>query len=357
MVEPRWYLPGHSLVLSCQPIIAGRNTSFTDSSSYRSLQMPDRISRRLLVGMAIILFLLAGTRLSAFDLDSLLVKSVGGSAAVERIERLDSYYATGTITLNGMPGKFTAALMMPDKLRISIELGNVSLEQGYDGTTAWSRDFNGKVSEISGYEKQEVLNQVYLQTYAFLDADGEMGGREYLGMEARDGETYHKVALYPFNADTLYAYFDTATAHNEIIAGMMDNLETVSLQSDFREVEGVTVAFCSESMAIGAPLSTVSVTESLTLDTALEHSMFSPPGLEVTDFHFPPDQDSVVVPFVYTRGHIYVPAVINGKKRVRLILDSGASANVFNKPEVADLSLPVTGTMPAKGVGGYEEVD
>lgn len=300
---------------------------------------------------------LASCTPSAFDLDSLLRKSVGGEAAINRIDDLQSMYAEGAITLNGMPGRFSVAVLLPDKFLLTLQLGGFELAQGFDGETAWYRDPNGAVSILSGYERQEMLNQVYLQSMAFLSDDTSLGDVEYLGLDQYDGTTYYKVALYPYHADTLYTYFDTTNAHQVITVGYHDNLQTVSTSSDFRTVDDILMAFKSETVAIGAPVSSVSVMERIVLDTILDPSIFGAPAVKVQDFHFPDQHDSVIVPFAYSNGHIYIAAIINGKKRVRLILDSGASANVFHKPAIADLGMTPIGTVAAKGVGGYEEIE
>ncbi len=49
-------------------------------------------------------------------------------------------------------------------------------------------------------------------------------------------------------------------------------------------------------------------------------------------------------------------AIVNGKKKACFILDSGASANLFHKPAMAGLDLPIVGSLPAKGIGGFEQV-
>jgi hypothetical protein len=72
---------------------------------------------------------------------------------------------------------------------------------------------------------------------------------------------------------------------------------------------------------------------------------------------FPAGLDSVVVPFRYQAGHIKLPVIINGSTRVWMILDSGASANIFNKSVCEKLGLEIVGKLAAKGISAYEEVE
>jgi hypothetical protein len=96
--------------------------------------------------------------------------------------------------------------------------------------------------------------------------------------------------------------------------------------------------------------------EHIAFDTDIDPDIFSPPESIVRDFRFPEGADSVVIPFVYERGHIYLTVVVNGQRKLRLILDSGASANIFHLPAVEDLELEEVGTVAAKGLSGYDEV-
>ena len=294
---------------------------------------------------------------SAFDLDSLLVKSVGGEQAKDRMESVRTFYLKGNVSLNGMPGKMELAYLYPDRLLFRMDLGGFSLAQGVDGVTAWQQDHNGAVSELSGYEKRELRNQLFFYSCSYLFDDRESGGKEYLGLEDRDGVTCHKVAFYPFNQDTVYAYFDTATADMIQMVSQLDNLTSITTSDDFRTVEGIRQAFHSKMKTLEAPISMESFVTYCRYDTTLAVSMFERPDNTVRDYGFPSEKDVVSVPFNYINGHIYVPVTINGKRKVRLILDSGASANIFNEKALDGLNLEPIGKLPAKGVAGYEEAD
>ncbi len=309
--------------------------------------------------LSIVLFvsLLGASSASGFDLDSLLVKSVGGKAGVERIRKLSTMHAECSVVLNGMSGTADVYLAMPDKMFLELQLGPYKLGQAFDGETAWARDHNGAISEITGYQKQELLTQAWFQSFSFLFDDRLPGGSEYMGEEERDGKLCHKVAFYPFDADTVFGYFDCETGLQITSVSYMDNLETVTTSEDYRTVEGIAMSFYSASTATGAPINTEFTITEVTLDAEFDHTIFSRPSTEVVDFHFPEGQDSVTVAFEYSSGHIYVPVLVNGKTKLRLILDSGASANIFHAPAVESLQLPVVAKLPAKGIGGYEEIN
>ena len=299
--------------------------------------------------------LLLVSRVGAFNLDSLLIHSVGGQAAVEKLRASTTIYAAGTAILNGLPGSYEVYVAMPDKLCMEMKLGQFSLAQAFDGTTAWQRDHNGQVSELTGYEKRALLSQVYFQTYSFLFDDRLPGAREYLGIEERNGLGCHKVGFYPLFTDTVYSYFDTATGRQCFDVISVDNLEIVTEYSDHAFRAGVLMALTSRSSVPAAQTEMKITVDSLAFNQPVDPNRFVRRGSAV-DFRFPPDTDSVIVPFELVAGHIYFPAQVNGRP-LRFILDSGASANMFHRPALDGMGLSVVGSLPAIGVAGYEQVD
>jgi len=308
------------------------------------------------VAVVVLAAVVIPVRAGGLDLDSLLTKSVGGETAVERLRDVSTIELTGRLLLNGQPGRFEIYVMMPDKMYFGIDFGSFSLAQAYDGQTAWQRDHNGSIGVLSGFEERELVSQTYLATYSYILDGGLPGSVEFLGKEEIDGTTNYKVAFMPLDEDTIFAYFDSATGLLERTVGYMDNLETVSLTDDYRTVEGVIISAHSLSSGTGAPLTSELFADNIAFDTEIDPGIFSPPAGTVQDFRFPEGADSVVIPFEYERGHIYVTVVVNGHARLRLILDSGASANIFHLPAIDALNLEKVGTVAAKGLSGYEEV-
>ena len=130
-----------------------------------------------------------------FNLDSLLVKSVGGKGAVERLASVETFYAHSSITLNDIPGESELYVALPDKIYYRVAIGPFEFVQAFDGHTAWTRDQNGMVSELSGFERATLMSMVFFQTYSYLFDDRLPGGREYLGVDERENVPVHKVAF------------------------------------------------------------------------------------------------------------------------------------------------------------------
>ncbi len=302
--------------------------------------------------------LLLGSCAQAVDIDSLLVASIGGTDARTTLAGLQSYRTEGSANLNGLTGEYTQVFAAPDRFYIEIRIGGMTLVQAYDGTTAWKRDHNGRVSEVEGMERRQLLTQVYLASYSFVLPDRLPGGAGYLGDTTSNDTTWLQAAIYPFGTDTIIMLLDPGTAEPEVIVERMDNLTAVTRASDYRSVGGIRMAHRARTDFREVPLFTEMITRSVELDVEVDPTLFGMPtaALGTVDFRFSGGADSVVIPFKYHRGHIWLQATVNGSMVAWFILDSGASANMFNAPAVAPLNLSQSGSLPAVGLGGVDEI-
>jgi len=288
------------------------------------------------------------------NLDDLLARSVGGGAAVEKLSHISTFYMAGRVLLNGMSGRFEQYVAVPDKTRFEMTFASFSIVQGFDGHLAWQQDHNGMVNELSGYEKNTLLSQVYFLTYSPLFEDRMPGGREYLGTEERNGEIFHKVAFYPLHHDTVFSFFDLQTSLQRYDVLYLDNLETVTEYLGHTVHEGVTMALTSRTTALAAQITAELTVDTIAFNAEFDQSIFLRPQPHI-DYRFPEGSDTVRIPFTFLDGHIYVPAEVNGMRYV-FILDSGASSNFFNRAVQDELGLPAVGSMAAIGVAGYYEI-
>lgn len=292
----------------------------------------------------------------AFNLDSLLIVSIGGSGAYDSLKHLISYRTEGSVNLNGQHGRFVEYFVPPNRFHLKVSFDDFSLVQAYDGRTAWQMHPNGQVSELEGFEKRELLKNVYFEAFAYLFPDRLTGDKEYRGETVRDGQTYHEVAFYPMNSDTVLVYYDCRTGLRRLMVSRLDNINTLTHVDRYEEVSGILVPFYSKAAAEGVPLFSEFEVETVELNGQVDTSIFSMPAAVLADYHFPEGAQYVEIPFEYHAGHIKLLVTINGRKRTWFILDSGASANILHKPVVDELNLPAVGALPARGLGGFEEV-
>jgi len=257
----------------------------------------------------------------------------------------------------GMKGTFVEYYVPPDRFYSKIQVGAMKMVQAYDGHTAWQIDMNGQTSELQGFERDAVLKGLYFNSHSYLFNDRFDGSYEYNGEIIRDGVRYHEVAFSPLNKDTVTAYFEFDSGLLSESIGFIDELAMHTYYRNVSKIGGILWPTEVDVIAQGAPVSMKATYETITLNEPVDRSIFRIPTDNTRDFGFPGDVDSLVVPFRYQAGHVKLPVLVNGSTKVWMILDSGASANIFNKSVATQLGLEHVGKIAAKGISAYEEVD
>lgn len=292
---------------------------------------------------------------TTFNIDSLLLKSIGGLAARQQLQTMTSLYIRGRVNMNDLKGNFEEIYAAPDKFYLKVAFDNFSFVQAYDGQAAWQQDQNGKTAELSGFEKKELLKNLYFESYAYLFPEQLAGTVNYNGDTTIQGVKYHEIHFHPVKNDTVRVFFNTHTGLKDMTVSYVDNMKSFVYIDSVATVSGVIFPVVTRNIAEGVPLTTKFTADDIELNKDIDLNIFSLPVVQTADFHFPPGKDKVVIPIEYRYGHIRVPVTVNGHKKAWFILDSGASANIFHKFFIENLQLPVVGTLPAKGIGGYEE--
>lgn len=306
--------------------------------------------------LLIILIIFNSSITHGFDLDNMLLRSIGGQKAYHQFEKLNSFSIEGRVNFNGVDGTFSQYFEIPNKFYLELRMKGMTLIQAYDGRLAWQRDHNNRVSEVTGYERQSLLSSIYMESFAFLFSDRMQGGYDYLGDTTYNEIVYHRVAFYPLFQDTIITYFDKITGVKIKLVDELDNINTVTEYDDYRKIIDILFPFQINLTYPGTSMSIIFKVDSILFNPEMNYNIFQLPENEISDFRFNHDDSILKIPFEYKYDHIWLLASINGKKKIWFILDSGASANFFNADVIADLELEVTGAMPIVGVAGFDEV-
>ena len=135
--------------------------------------MARRVAQYTLV-MAIILSLLGGS-LHATDLKTVLDKHLGALGNKDSLEALTSVAIYASITYMNLEGRMVSLIKFPSNYYERIILPVGTQEDGFDGSTAWSRDFNGLVRRQSADEEKPIIDNLYFQSYSYV-LPGRMRG-------------------------------------------------------------------------------------------------------------------------------------------------------------------------------------
>ena len=293
---------------------------------------------------------------SAVEIDSIFIKSIGGNSAYDSLKNIKSVYTFGSAFLNGERGTFRQYLMPPDRYYLDLKFSNYSLTQAYDGETAWLKDINGKYSVVEGMEKKELLKNIYFESYAYMFDEYRHEKIKYLDTISQNGRSYYQLLFMPFPDDSTFVYYNIETGQRDFSTSRLDHLHMTSYFYDYEYKGGMLIPMYSKVVVEEASFITEFVTDSIAINNPIDETVFNMPIEKTENYHFPAGLSQIEIPFEYVTGHILIPVKINGVKKLRMILDSGASANIFHKPAVKELDLEIVGSLPAMGVAGYDEV-
>jgi len=308
---------------------------------------PKVICRRLWPG--ILLLLLAAGISAGNDLAPLVPADHIGCAA-----RTTSFKAVGRVEASGLTGEGISYFKAPDRIRTEIDLGVFTMMEGFDGETAWMIDQNGQLLVLDGAERRRMINNVYFTGQSYLLDDRMPGSVTFLKDTAAAGNRYKIFTAVPENGDTFWLFLNEATGRVEISQIRVDELILTDYLSDYRSFDGCPVSFRNRTEGPISQLDARVEMDSVEFNIALDDTLFAPPAIASDDFEFPAGADSVVVPFVYKNGHIYLKASLNGRDEVFFVLDSGAGTNIIDRAYADRIGLNISGDFPAKGIAGYE---
>jgi len=300
--------------------------------------------------------LLLSISVHSIDLDSLLIKSVGGQKALDRIKSLKSYRMTGKMNWNGLEGAYEGLFKAPNKIKATANFGTFSIEQGFDSVNAWQKDIHGRIFDLAGFEKTEFMRSVYFMSFAYVVPGSFSGDAEFYGTVDYDNSSFYKVELYPFLNDTVAALFDLANGMQTIQIARLDSLSVITELGDYKNIDDVLIPFHSKSTAENTPMLTEITLDSVAFDIAVDDAQFKKPDVQLNDFHFPADSTSVTIPFRFSNGHVMVYVEVNGIKKGWFILDTGASATYYDATFVRDMELDYVGEIPSMGLGGFQQM-
>ena len=164
--------------------------------------------------------------------------AVGGrdawSKVVGRTEK-----GTADITFAGLSGSYVRYIGAPNRMRMTIDLGVVQIDQGYDGEKGWAQQGQGAQRMPADQEKNMSEN---LQTgAAFLDPT-RFAKSEVQGKETFDGIEAYKVAITTKGGIDQVEYFDIATGLRiGTVASTPAGPQRV-LYRDYKDFEGKKLA-------------------------------------------------------------------------------------------------------------------
>jgi outer membrane lipoprotein-sorting protein len=214
---------------------------------------------------------------TAEEINQRMIKAQGGKKVYESIKDM-TMKATLEIIPQGLEADLVVYKKEPNKRRSEIAVMGVEIISGYDGTTAWAtnqqtfaiEELSGEQAENAKREALPVIAPLYPQKYGL--------SHELKGKETLEGKEYFVLLRNYPNDFTVTIYVDAQTylpykTLSTVVGsdGLEHDVETI--QSDYKEVNGLLMAYTTKQIVDGLDYLSVVVNE-VTFNTGLEDSIF-----------------------------------------------------------------------------------
>lgn len=287
------------------------------------------------------------------DISALELRDLYSKESLEKLASFKTVKSTGKLTMAGLSGRIELVYSAPDKMRMFADFGIMSFSQSYDGRRGWMIDQNGQSMELTGGELKSVINAAYMSGLSYLIPNRMPGRVEYLSDTIMEQTKYHLFSILPDGGDSAWLYYNTDNQRIEKTREFIDEIELITVVSDFRQTSGVEMAYKYQTISSVPQFNSTIELTTIETNIELDLSLFMPSGVADIDYLFPEESDSVVLAFEYYNGHIFIKARVNGGEEVYFILDSGASTNVIDITFAREQNLDIEGEIPVKGISGY----
>lgn len=292
----------------------------------------------------------------AADLNTVLEKHLNALGDKDSVEALTSAMMYASVTYMNLHGQMISLFKFPTDYYERLALPVGSQENGFDGSTAWSRDFNGIVRRQSNDEQKPMINDLYLQSYSYVLPGRLAGATDFRGDTTINGATYYQVAFFPEGGDSMSAFINAEDGRLEYTSDIVGGVLMVSHYSDFRIVQGISTPFRVSVESPDGPYQMSATLDSIRYNAMIPDSIFAMPGSTAGDFVFQNSADSTVIPLQFSANRLSIKVNINGFGPYLFVLDSGAGTTLISSRLAAELGIKPVGNVPVRGVGGYGNV-
>ena len=190
--------------------------------------------------------------------DDIIEKHIAALGGRPALEKLGSRRSTGTVMLsvqgNDVAGSYEASAKAPNKTRVVLRLdtapvggpGEMVVDQRFDGVNGFVLNSLQGDAPIAGNQLENMRNSAFPSSMLTYKEKGVKA--ELLPREKVDGQEMIVLQFTPKAGSVARVYFDTATyliakTVAKVSSAQLGEFEQVVAFTDYREVDGVKVAF------------------------------------------------------------------------------------------------------------------
>ena len=224
-------------------------------------------------------------RAAAQTADEVVAKALAARGGVSRIKAVQSQRISGTISFGaGADGPFVVELKRPGKMRIEVTLQGQTLIRTFDGkSSGWILNPFGESKDVQPMSAEDLRNIADESDFdgPLVDYLSKGSTLQLAGKQDIEGKPAYRLNLTNKQGQARSYYFDAAS----YLLLKWEGSRTVgdksvpweSLFRDYREVNGLQMAFEIDSDAIGTEQSQKIIVSKLEIDAPIEESRFEKP--------------------------------------------------------------------------------
>jgi outer membrane lipoprotein-sorting protein len=200
----------------------------------------------------------------------------------KKFSKVNSMKATGKSIFQGMETNFATLQIRPDKFRLEVDIQGALMIQAFDGEKAWFvAPWTGTTDpiELSGDQFDALKRQADFDGMLYnFEEKGYI--TELAGKEDMEGTEVFRINQTDKDQNT-YSHFIDVENFVLLKTSMKmkvgeSEVESETLFSNYREQDGMLVAFSIESRTNGQTMSQINI-ENLEFDASIDPSVFTMP--------------------------------------------------------------------------------
>jgi hypothetical protein len=280
--------------------------------------------------------------------------AIGGRSGVDAEL---STHTRSTIQAFGFTGTLESWAQRPDKIASQTALGPFTLKDGFDGTTAWRVDQNGKLTIRDGKDLEDEKGSAWFENGQWLTPDQGGGSVTVQGTEKDSSGSWTVLEVKGPVGRGRSIWFNTTTGLIDRVVIKTDQQTVTTKVSDYRLDRGLLRSHRQEASVANMPLNNLTVTiDSIWVNETIDPARFAPPAPAEADSRFLKGTGPARLPMAYTERHVWLKASINGGPPEDFIVDTGASVSLLDSAWAASHGIVSEGKMQALGAGASGDV-
>ncbi len=235
------------------------------------------------------------------------------------------------------------------RFAMRIDLGVITLAEGFDGETPWSIDGNNPPRPERGVDRRAgAVSAAYRRTFSHLTR--RLPGRvDALGARSEGERRFEVLAIAPEGGRAFELWLDAESALPDRVVEQSASDTLTTTYADWRRVDGVAVPFAIRESNGDAKYDTRLTLESIAFGGELAPAELAMPAPPPRDFGIAGDAPSTSVPFELSNNHIFVEVKLAGRA-LTLFVDTGG-LNIVTPELARELGLAVSGEIEGRGTG------